>query len=74
MCKHCENLVEDVEHRELLHRFMTLTAEKISKRLGQLFSADDIGVEFTIRRSRLLPPAHAHLLKDILSDLNERGI
>jgi hypothetical protein len=32
MCRHCERLIEDVEHKELVHRFMEVTAQKINQR------------------------------------------
>lgn len=31
MCRHCERLVEDREHKPLVHEFMALLAEKINR-------------------------------------------
>lgn len=53
MCKHCERLVEDVEHKDLVHRFMEVTAQKINQRKlypQQLKSvtADDLEISISL--------------------------
>ena len=68
MCRHCERLVEDVEHKELVHRFMEVSAEKINRKLretepGAVITADDITLEFHFR---ILSP-----IRRIIKDLDE---
>jgi len=45
MCRHCKNLVED---KAFVHKFMAITAQRLSEKCGRLITADEIDVEFTV--------------------------
>jgi hypothetical protein len=52
MCRHCERLVEDVKHKQLVHDFMALSAKKTNERLlrpGETpITADDLNIHFEV--------------------------
>lgn len=35
MCRHCERLVEDVEHKQLVHDFMAQTAINVNRKINE---------------------------------------
>ena len=35
MCRHCEKIVEDVQHKETVHRFMEAVAAGINRRIRE---------------------------------------
>ena len=56
MCRHCERLVENIEHKELIHRFMEITAEKVNRKLRATkgptltpVTANDIDIRIEVR-------------------------
>lgn len=49
MCKHCQRIVEDVQHKDQIHTLMTETAKRIGEKVGYPeLTADDLELEFTI--------------------------
>ena len=67
MCKHCERLMEDVEHKELVHRFMEVAAQKINQRSALLrniqpVTANDLELRIEVN-------AHFRGVHDLLREM-----
>lgn len=81
MCRHCERLVEDVEHKELLHKFMEVMAEKVNRRLAeqkypQRVTANEIDIQITATVDNLQQrlsdhPAVSELLYKTLDEMHK---
>jgi len=84
MCRHCERLVEDVAHKQLVHDFMALAASGVNRKLRedaakmglyQQVSADDLDVSITVTAHRtpmiLSPESQARLNRLLYRDLTE---
>lgn len=55
MCRHCARLVEHPEDKDILHAFMERTALRVSERLGEIVTADQIDIDIHVN----LPPVEA---------------
>lgn len=43
MCRHCERLVEDIQHKELIHEFMEVLTVGVNRKLAE----DGMGTRVT---------------------------
>lgn len=82
MCRHCEKIVEDVQHRETVHSFMQAAADGINRRIREdgdetptPITANDIEVELRITtpiRKKIVGDSmqsHPKVLKLLYKDL-----
>ena len=79
MCRHCEKIVEDVQHKETVHRFMEAAAAGINRRIREQghetrfpITADDIEVELKVTtaiRKVNFEPTHPAVLRLLYKDL-----
>lgn len=78
MCKHCERLVEDAQHKQLVHDFMAVLTAGINRKLkeqGNRYLPVDVNdVEFwtdfkAIARNPISPELQAKINKLLYKDL-----
>lgn len=67
MCRHCERLVEDIEHKEIIHKFFEITATKLSKLHKKTIHPDSISVIFELN----LPDIRTEFLYKVLNEIDK---
>jgi hypothetical protein len=65
MCRHCERIVEDVQHKETVHRFMQAAADGVNRSLRERCqkSGESLAKEVTPDDLDIKIEVTAHFLK-----------
>jgi len=81
MCKHCERLVEDIEHKQLVHDFMVVAASGVNRKLREDkipiirdVTADDLELDIRVIAPTMNPNGiayHPAVLRLVYRDLLE---
>jgi len=81
MCRHCERLVEDIEHKQLMHDFMAAAAKGVNRKLREDgvpitrdVTADDLELDIKVIAPTIRPNGiayHPSVLRLMYRELTE---